>query len=242
MLQEIKQRIQQGRLRVVLSANSAMVGLYWETGPVIPLRQGAAGWGAKIIDRLATDLRSAYPEMQGFSPRNLKYMRAFAAAWPDVEIVQRVVAQLPWGQNIALLERFDDTATRLWYAAQTREHGWSATVLRLQIERRAHERHGKAVNNFAATLPQADSDLAAQIFNLSAADDLLRHADDRPAAGLLLCRSKHQVVVEYALRDLGKPIGVAGWETQLAARRPKDLEGSLPTVAQIEAEFGGVDE
>ena len=89
-LREIKQRIQRERLRVVLD------------------RQERAGWGAKVIDRLSADLRDAHPEMQGLSPRNLKYMRAFAAAWPDREIVQRVVAQLPWRQNIALLERLDD--------------------------------------------------------------------------------------------------------------------------------------
>lgn len=123
-LAEIKQRIQQERLRVVLAANSAMVLLYWDIGRMILDRQERAGWGAKVIDRLSSDLREANPEMQGLSPRNLKYMRAFAAAWPERTIVQRVVAQLPWRQNIALLERLDDEKTRLWYAEQTLEHGW----------------------------------------------------------------------------------------------------------------------
>ena len=98
-LNEIKQRIQQERLRVVLTANSAMVLLYWDIGRMILDRQKRQGWGAKVIDRLSSDLREATPEMQGLSPRNLKYMRAFAAAWPEREIVQRVVAQLPWRQN-----------------------------------------------------------------------------------------------------------------------------------------------
>ncbi len=99
-----------------MAANSAMVLLYWDIGRMILDRQEREGWGAKVIDRLATDLREGYPDMKGFSPRNLKYMRAFAAAWPVREIVQRVVAQLPWRQNIALLERLDDEKTRLWYA------------------------------------------------------------------------------------------------------------------------------
>jgi predicted nuclease of restriction endonuclease-like (RecB) superfamily len=117
-----------------------------------------------VIDRLAADLRDAFPDMKGFSPRNLKYMRAFAAAWRDPAIVQRVVAQLPWRQNIALLERLDDEKTRTWYAEQTLKHGWSQPILCLQIDGRAHERHGKALTNFKGTLPPADSDMAAQVF------------------------------------------------------------------------------
>ena len=290
--------------------------------------QERAGWGAKVIDRLSTDLRAATPDMQGLSPRNLKYMRAFAAAWPDREIVQRAVAQLPWRQNIALLERLDDEQTRLWYAEQTLRHGWSQPILCLQIDGRAHERHGKALTNFKATLPPADSDMAAQVFKdpylfdflgtadprrereveqalvdhiqrfllelgsgfafvgrqvqlafasrdyfldllfyhlklrcyvvielkavpfdpafigqinvyLSAVDDLLRHPDDKPTIGLLLCRSKNRIVVEYALRELKKPISVAGWETKLVDRLPKAMKGTLPTVEELEAELSG---
>ena len=94
-LREIKQRIQAERLRVVMAANAAMVLLYWDIGRMILERQERAGWGAKVIDRLSVDLRAAYPDMKGLSPRNLKYMRAFAAASPEREIVQRVVAQFP---------------------------------------------------------------------------------------------------------------------------------------------------
>ena len=99
-LAEIKDRVRQERLRVVLAANSAMVLLYWDIGRVILDRQAREGWGARVIDRLAEDLQTAFPEMRGLSPRNLKYMRAFAGAWPDAQIVQRTVAQLPWRQNI----------------------------------------------------------------------------------------------------------------------------------------------
>jgi predicted nuclease of restriction endonuclease-like (RecB) superfamily len=163
-LDDIKQRIQQARLRVVLAANSAMVLLYWDIGRLILDRQQRAGWGAKVIDRLSADLREANPEMQGLSPRNLRYMRTFAAAWPEGAIGQRVVAQLPWRQNIDLLERLDDPEQRRWYAEQTIRNGWSHSILCLQIDRRAHERHGKTVSNFKDTLPPADSDMAAQVF------------------------------------------------------------------------------
>lgn len=121
----IKTRIHRERLRVVLASNAAMVLLYWDLGQSILDKQTAQGYGTRVIDRLAADLRDAFPEMKGFSPRNLKYMRAFAAAWPDREVVQRIVAQLSWGQNITLLEKLETPEERLWYAARTVEHGWS---------------------------------------------------------------------------------------------------------------------
>ena len=163
-LHELKQRITGERLRVVMAANAGMVFLYWDIGQTILQRQATEGWGAKVIDRLSADLRQAFPDMKGLSPRNLKYMRAFAEAWPDKAIVQRVIAQLPWRQNIALMERLDDPNVRLWYARKTVEQGWSQPILCLQIEGQAHERQGKALTNFPATLPPADSDMAAQVF------------------------------------------------------------------------------
>jgi predicted nuclease of restriction endonuclease-like (RecB) superfamily len=326
VLGEIKDRIGRERLRTVLAANSAMVKLYWDIGCLILAWQRSRGWGAKVIDRLAADLRVAYPDMQGLSPRNLKYMRAFAAAWSDAAIVQRIVAQLPWRQNIALLEKLDDPELRRWYAQEAIKHGWSQSLLVMQIQGQAHRRHGKAVNNFAATLPPGKSDLARQVFKdpylfdflgtadprrereveealvdhiqrfllelgsgfafvgrqihlevgrddfyvdllfyhlklrcyvvvelkavpfepgfvgqlnmyLSAVDDLLRHEDDRPSIGLLLCRSRNKIVVEYALRRLRRPIGVAEWETKIVEHLPDDLKRDLPSIQEIEAEL-----
>ncbi len=325
-LGEIKCRITQERLRVVLAANSAMVLLYWDIGRMILERQDRAGWGAKVIDRLALDLREAFPDMKGFSPRNLKYMRAFAAAWPDPAIVQQLAAQIPWFHNCILLDRIPDAAERKWYIRQTVEHGWSRSILALQIDGRAFQRSGKALTNFKSTLPPAESDMAAQVFKdpylfdflgtadprrereveaalvdhiqrfllelgtgfafvgrqvllevgdrdfhvdllfyhlklrcyvvielkavpfdpafvgqlnlyLSASDDLLRHPDDKPTIGLLLCRAKNEIVVEYALRSLAKPIGVAEWKTRIVKSLPKSLKGSLPTVEEIEKEL-----
>jgi predicted nuclease of restriction endonuclease-like (RecB) superfamily len=195
-LGEIKQRIQQERLRVVMSANSAMVLLYWDIGQMILDRQEREGWGAKVIDRLSADLREAYPDMQGLSPRNLKYMRSFATAWPDQAIVQRIVAQLPWRQNIALIERLDNEKARLWYAEQTLRQGWSQPILCLQIERGAHERHGKAITNFGATLPSADSDMAAQVFKDPYLFDFLGTADPRRE------REVEQALVDHIQRFL----------------------------------------
>ena len=327
-LAEIKGRIHGERLRLVLASNSVMVLLYWDIGQRILHKQAEQGYGTKVVDRLAADLRDAFPDMKGFSPRNLKYMRAFAAAWPDRELVQQTVAQLTWGQNIVLLEKLDQDQDRLWYAARTLEHGWSRNILSLQIEGQAHLRQGRAQTNFPATLPTAESDMAVQIFKdpylfdflgadaprreaelerglvahiqkfllelgqgfafvgrqvhleigdedfyldllfyhlklrryvvielkarkfepgdgaqlgmyMTAVDRLLAHADDKPTLGLLLVREKNRVLVEYALAGSTQPISVAEWETQLTRALPQELEGSLPTIEQIEAELSG---
>ncbi len=211
-LNEIKRRIRTERLRVVLSANAAMILMYWEIGRMILDRQEDQGWGAKVIDRLSLDLREAFPEMHGLSSRNLKYMRTFAEAWPDHEIVQRVIAQMPWRQNIALLEKLDDAPTRLWYARQTIENGWSQPVLCMQIESRAHLRQGKTVNNFALTLPPADSDIAGQIFKDPYLFDFLGTADPRREAEIEKALVDH---IQRFLLELGAGFAFVGRQVHL---------------------------
>ena len=164
VLADLKQRIHGERLRVVMTNNAAMVLLYWDIGQRILDKQSSEGWGARVIDRLSADLGQAFPDMKGFSPRNLKYMRSFAAAWPDRSIVQEPLAQLTWYHNLALLEKLTDAQQRLWYARRTLEHGWSRNILTLQIEAGRIERQGMAPNNLAATLPPVDSDMAVQVF------------------------------------------------------------------------------
>ena len=162
LLSEIKSRVQAAQVRAALSINRELVLLYWQIGSEIGARQAQQGWGAKVIERLARDLKAAFPDMAGFSPRNLRYMRDFAAAWPDSEIVQQVVAKLPWGHNVRLLDKVRDAETRLWYARATVEYGWSRAVLEHQIETRLIARQGQAITNFARTLPPPQSDLAQQ--------------------------------------------------------------------------------
>lgn len=163
-IKEIKEEIKRQRLAVVLNANSSMICLYWNIGRTILQKQEKEGWGTKVIDRMSKDLKDAFPEMSGLSPRNIKYMRKFAECWPDYEIVQRVVAQIPWRSNISLLDKLKDGESRIWYAQQTIENGWSKTILDMQIESGLMERSGKAVNNFPIALPPLDSDMANQIF------------------------------------------------------------------------------
>lgn len=123
VLGNIKRRIQTERLRVTMAANSAMVVLYWDIGRLILDRQEHEGWGTKVIDRLSADLRDAYPEMRGLSPRNLLFMRSFAAVYSESQIVKQLVSQLPWGHIIRLLQRIKEPDVRNWYVKASIEHG-----------------------------------------------------------------------------------------------------------------------
>jgi len=161
-LKEIKKRIRASQQKAVLAANSAMIFLYWQIGQDILERQNKQGWGAKVVDRLASDLRREFPEMKGFSPRNLKYMRLFAETWTDEQFVQRVVAQMPWGHNLEILTKIKSREEREWYARADIAYGWSRPVLVHQIESGLYHRQGKAVTNFDKQLTAPQSELARQ--------------------------------------------------------------------------------
>lgn len=159
----LKERIRTAQIKAALAVNKELVMLYWQIGRDILQRQEQEGWGAKVIDQLSKDLKREFPDNTGFSPRNLKYMRAFAEAWRDEAIVQQVVAQIPWGHNVRLLDMVKSPEERLWYAQQTIENGWSRNVLVLQIETGLIHRSGQAVTNFSRTLPSPQSDLAQSL-------------------------------------------------------------------------------
>ncbi len=162
-LATIKIRVQQAQLRAVIAANTELILLYWQIGKAILERQQEEGWGAKVIDHLSADLHAAFPQMKGFSVRNLKYMRAFAEAYPDISFVQTVSAQITWSHNTALLDKVKDSQERAWYMQQAIEYGWSLNVLEMQIETGLFHRKGKALTNFKHTLPELDSDLAQDV-------------------------------------------------------------------------------
>ena len=317
LLDEIKGRVRAAGYRAGLAVNRELVMLYWHIGRRILAAQRREGWGAKVVDRLAEDLGRAFPDMRGFSARNLKYMRALAEAWPKESIVQQLVAQLPWGHNVRLLDYVEDPAEREWYVRAAIEHGWSRNVLVHQIEGELYHRRAKALTNFDRMLPAPESELAGQMlkdpynldflglsedvaerelerglaehlekfllelgagfafvgrqyrlqvggqdyfidllfyhlrlhryvvielkveefkpefvgkmgFYLAAVDDLLRKPPDEQSVGIILCKSRNRVIVEYALRLADRPMGVATY--RLA---PQDLRKALPTPAML---------
>jgi predicted nuclease of restriction endonuclease-like (RecB) superfamily len=324
-LKDIKARIHTAQQKAILAANSEMIKLYWQIGYEILERQNIQGWGAKVIDRLAGDLRREFPEIKGFSTSNLKYMRRFAEECPKCRIGQQPVDQLPWSHIIRLITKIVNPAEREWYAKAAINYGWSRDVLTHQIETGLHNRQGNATTNFTQSLPSTKSELANQTlkdpylfdfftvgkdalerdienalvehiarfllelgagfayvgrqvhlevggddfyldllfyhlklrcyvvielktgafkpeyagklnFYLSAVDATLKHESDEPSIGLILCKDKNRMVAEYALKDISKPVGIS--EYRLLESIPEDLQGSLPSIEQIEAELG----
>lgn len=164
LLAEIKQRIQSAQMRAAFAANAELIRLYWQVGSLLDKRQAREGWGAAVIPRLASDLANELPEVKGFSERNIRLMLQFYRAYPqllgpDGEFVQPAVAQLPWAHNMLLLQALKDDATRVWYAKQTLQHGWSRNVLKMQIDSAVHLRQGAAISNFASRLPAPQEEI-----------------------------------------------------------------------------------
>ncbi|HRN64178.1 MAG: DUF1016 family protein [Alicycliphilus sp.] len=285
LLADIKQRVQRAQVRAMLAVNAELIRLYWDIGRVIDERQQQEGWGAGVIPRLARDLHNDLPEEKGFSERNIKQMLAFYREYAQLSFVQQPAAQietepkvpqaaalftaelilaLPWTHHAILMAKVKDPATRHWYMQAALEHGWSRSILVMQIETAAHQRQGRAASNFALRLPKPESDLVQQTlkdpyvvielkrgefkpeyagkmnFYCSVVDDRLRHAHDQPTMGLILCQQHNRVLAEYALRGVEKPIGVSSFE--LTRALPATLESSLPSIEQIEQELGGIAE
>jgi predicted nuclease of restriction endonuclease-like (RecB) superfamily len=329
LLHTVKKEIVGARTRAVLAVNQELILVYWRIGDEILSREAKEGWGSKVIDRLSSDLRQEFPDMKGLSTRNVRYMRAFAKAWPDLEIVQQLVAQLPWGHNTALL-KLSNPEVRVWYAQRALEDGWSRNVLEHHITSRLHERDGKALSNFARTLPAPDSDLVQQItkdpynfeflelaseakevelekallnnmrrfilelgvglafvgsqyclevagdesfidllffhiplnryvvielktgkfrpeyagqlgFYTTAVDQQICEEHHHPTIGLILCASRNETVAEYTLRDITKPIGIAGYDAKqslrLTTQVPPELTEKLPSVPELKAKL-----
>ncbi|KVZ09730.1 PDDEXK nuclease domain-containing protein [Burkholderia ubonensis] len=211
-LTDLKQRVEHARQRAAASANRELVTLYWQIGRDILERQQRRGWGTKVIDQLARDLKDAFPDMRGFSPRNLKYMRALAQAWPAPEFVQQAVAQLPWSHVVTLLDKLKDPATRDWYAGKSLEHGWSRNVLAMQIDTQAHTRAGSAVTNFDARLPPPQSDLAREALKDPYVFDFLGLTEDSQERDIEQALTRH---ITRFLLELGAGFAFVGRQYRL---------------------------
>lgn len=331
LLEHIKKDIQQSQLQAAIAVNKELILLYWRTGKVLSEKITIGGWGAKVVEKLADDLIKALPGVTGFSRTNLYRMVAFYTAYQNYptavgQIESNPFFMIPWGHNLALLEKVQNNDQRLWYAQKTIENGWSRSVLTMWIESNLYEREGKAITNFKTTLPEIDSDLAQQTlkdpynfsfltiaekakekeieqglidhiqhflielgkgfaylgrqyhltvsnkdfyidllfyhielrcfvvvelkagefepkdagqlnFYLTVVDKQLKKKEDNPTIGILLVKTKDNLIAEYALQDIKKPMGIAGYTTELINSLPKELKNSLPTIEEIEAEF-----
>lgn len=320
IIENIKREINAAQYRAALHVNADMLLLYYDIDCVINEHKT---WGSKFIDNLAADIRLAFPKSKGYSVRNLKYMAKFAETYPEREFVQQVVAQIPWGHNIVILDKVNNLEERKWYIKNSAQNGWSRNVLVHQIESSLYQRQvlAEKVSNFENRLPSPQSELAAQTmkdpyvfdfitfkedmlerdveqalvrdvtrlllelgtgfaflgnqyhlnvggddfyidllfyninlrcyvvielktgdfkpeyagklnFYLSAVDGILKKEQDNPSIGLLLCKSKNNVVAEYSLKDISKPIGVS--EYKITSSLPDSLEKQLPSIEDIQ--------
>ncbi|MFQ9148155.1 MAG: PDDEXK nuclease domain-containing protein [Eubacteriales bacterium] len=320
IVENIKHEITAAQYRAAVHVNADLLLLYHSIGCII---NDHKSWGNKFIDNLATDIKMSFPESKGYSVRNLKYMAKFAEAYPDREFVQQVVAQIPWGHNIILMDKVSNPDERVWYIQKAIENSWSRNVLVHQIESGLYKRQVSAekVSNFEHRLPSQQSELAVQTmkdpyvfdfipfredmlerdieqamvrditklllelgtgfafvgnqyhlnvggddfyidllfynlnlrcyvvielktgdfkpeyagqlnFYLSAVDGILKKEHDNPSIGLLLCKSKNNLVAEYSLKDISKPIGVS--EYKVTSNLPDDLEDQLPSIEDIQ--------
>lgn len=320
IIESVKSEIKNAQYKAAVSVNKELVLLYYNIGKIINEHKT---WGSKFIENLSADIHLSFPDTKGYSVRNLKYMAKFAAEYSDEEFVQQVVAQIPWGQNIVLLDRISDFEVKKWYAHKIIENGWSRNVLIHQIESGLYERQEKAekISNFDNRLASPQSELAVQTmkdpyifdfipfkedmierdieqalvkevtklllelgtgfaflgnqyhlnvggddfyidllfynlnlrcyvvielktgefrpeyagqlnFYLSAVDGIIKKEQDNPTIGLLLCKSKNNLVAEYALKDMTKPMGVS--EYKLTGQLPEELEKQLPSVEDIQ--------
>lgn len=324
---DIKTRLKTAQIRAALAANSELIKFYWELGNDLIEKQKTQKWGTHFLEQFSHDMRQSFPEMQGFSVRNLQRMKQFSTLYVDISITTQAVPQLPWGHIVRLIQMIKSHPEREWYAQQTIKNGWSRSVLEMQIESGLYERQAesaKKINNFHNQLPALQSDLANEMlkdpynfdfltiqgkaheraiedalvthirdflielgqgfafvgsqvpltfddqeffvdllfyhlhlrafvvielkatkfkpehtgqlgFYMAAVDDLMRKEGDNQTIGIILCKSKHKVVAEYALRNMNAPIGIS--EYTLAKALPNELKTSLPTVEEIEAEL-----
>ena len=320
IIENIKHEINAAQYRAAVHVNADMLLLYYDIGCVINEHKT---WGSKFIDNLAADIRLAFPKSKGYSVRNLKYMAKFAETYAEREFVQQVVAQIPWGHNIVILDKVNNLEERKWYIKKSAQNGWSRNVLVHQIESNLYQRQvlAEKVSNFENRLPSHQSELAVQTmkdpyvfdfiafnedmverdieqalvrdvtrlllelgtgfaflgnqyhlnvggddfyidllfyninlrcyvvielktgdfkpeyagklnFYLSAVDGILKKEQDNPSIGLLLCKSKNNVVAEYSLKDMSKPIGVS--EYKITSSLPDNLEKQLPSIEDIQ--------
>ena len=323
-IQEIKAEIKKAQYKATIKVNHELLLLYYYIGQVINRHKV---WGNKFIENLSRDLRLEYPDTKGYSVRNLKYMAKFAETYPNKEFVQQVVAQIPWGHNVVIMDKALTEDERTWYLKECAENGWSRNVLVHQIESNLYARQATAdkISNFENRLSAPQSELATQMmkdpyifdfipfkadmlerdienamvaevtklllelgagfaflgnqyhlnvggedfyldllfynlklrcyvvielktgafkpeyagklnFYLTAVDNILKTEQDAPTIGLLLCKSKNDLIAEYALQDINKPIGVS--EYRITDDIPEKFRQQLPSIEDIKNRIG----
>ena len=325
----IKTEIQNAQIKASIAVNIELLKLYWNIAEMIVEKQEKSSWGDRILENISIDLKKEFPDLKGFSKRNLELMRKWYKYWSlEDSITKQLVSQIPWGHNIIINQKIKNQKEAIFYVKKTIENSWSRNVLIHQIEFGLYERQGGAITNFKDKLPAVHSDLAIETlkdpycfdfltltedynekelenklvdnitkfllelgqgfsyigrqykleisnkdfyidllfyhvklhcyvvvelkatefkpefagklsFYTSAVDGEIKDINDNPTIGILICKSKNDLVVEYALKDINKPLGISQYE--LTEILPKEYKSSLPSIEEIEAQFQNED-
>ena len=268
LLAEVKERVRSAQYAALKAVNTELVGLYWDLGRMIVERQEQAGWGKSVVERLSQDLRREFPGVAGFSVQNLWYMRQFHMEYRGDERLQPLVGEIAWAHNLVIMSKCKAPLEREFYLRMTRKFGWSKNVLIHQIDNQSYEKSLSGQTNFDQTLTpelRVQAKLAVQdeyTFDflelaeehgereleralitrvedfLRALDRQVRQEDENPSIGIILCKEKSRTIVEYALHDATKPIGVATY--QITKTLPKEFKGQLPKPEEIAALLDGL--
>jgi predicted nuclease of restriction endonuclease-like (RecB) superfamily len=224
-LEEIKNRVRAAQYEALKVVNQELVKLYWDIGRMIAQKQKAHGWGKSVVETLANDLQNEFPGMSGFSVQNLWYMRQFYLSYAGRPKLQPLVGEISWSKHLLIMGRCKDDLAREFYIRMTQKFGWTKNVLALRIQDQTYEKTLLGQTNFDQTLPESIKNQA----KLAVRDE---YTFENLSIGMILCRTKKRAVVEYALRESNKPIGVAAY--RIIRRLSAELKGKLPEPAQIQ--------
>ena len=212
LLGDLKQRIQAARSRAALAVNAELIRLYWDIGRTLLVRREIEGWGGKVVARLASDLKEAFPGMKGLSGSNLKYMRYFAECCPELRIGQQAADQLPWFHLVTILTKADREDEREWLCYRAVREGWSRSTLEANIENRLFERQGKAVNNFEARMPAMEAATAREALKDPYLFDFLGVGEEAQERDIEAALTRH---ITRFLLELGAGFAFVGRQVPL---------------------------
>lgn len=213
-LEGIRQRIRAAQLKAALAVNAQLLEVYWELGKEIVLKQNEAGWGDSVLEQLSADLRVSFPDMKGFSRRNLYAIRQWYLFYNQAsEFVPQIVAQIPWGHNRLIISKTKDTNEALFYAQACIENGWSRDQLEVQIRNNYFQSKGNAISNFTQTLPPLQSQLAVESIRDPYHFDFLGLEDDALEREIENAMMQH---ITRFLVEMGKGFAFVGRQYAIA--------------------------
>ncbi|AWK03526.1 DUF1016 domain-containing protein [Flavobacterium crocinum] len=212
-LEGIKHKIKNAQLKIAVSANTQLIKLYWELASDILQKQKESDWGDAVLEQLSIDLRLSFPNINGFSRRNLYAIRQWYLFYSQrFEFVPQVVAQIPWGHNRLIISKIKEVEQAVFYCKAILENGWSRDNLELAIKNSYYETKGKSITNFKQTLPELQSKLAEETLKNPYNFDFMGLENDVHERDIEKAMMQH--IMQFLI-ELGKGFAFVGKQYQL---------------------------